>query len=140
MSDRMILNKHFSHHLQRGVKLCSAIRQGVFTALTRPGGRKFVLKHRRQRSPSRTSRDFQCCYACGISAKKDPFWWAFFGEKSLMLVTNWVFPLPSKNHHQDCYVFSRGSQHKPTHLPLASWEEKQPKFQTHRNFQAMSTF
>ena len=27
---------------------------------------------------------------------------------------HWVVPLPSNSHHQDCYVFSRGSRTKPS--------------------------
>ena len=30
------------------------------------------------------------------------------------MAISWVVPPPSNSHHQDCYVFSRGSQPKPS--------------------------
>ena len=42
-------------------------------------------------------------------------------------IITWVVPPPSNSHHQDYYIFSRGSQPKPSFATIASWEGGQPK-------------
>ena len=50
-----------------------------------------------------------------------------FPTNGQSLVIGWVVPPPSKSHHQDYYIFSRGSRTKPSFATIASWEGGQPK-------------
>ena len=51
----------------------------------------------------------------------------WFNAVSTNNIRIWVVPPPSNSHHQDYYIFSRGSQPKPSFATIASWEGGQPK-------------